>query len=206
MIWRLPRHRNTAGQPEWKGAHCACLPGILRPTVTIEVSRQPSFDAFQTRRTQLRGVSATRSTMDPPPFGHTALWPLELNRLEAEALDAQRSAERLAEEHAAAAAGLQARLERKARGAPPRESGQLAAAARHGARRQAPGTSAYPASGTRSSLPRTLLAALAASVRLLRAGMGPVSRFSATRTWQSRTYHRPAATLRAGSNTQPGCR
>ena len=50
---------------------------------------------------------------------------LHLDTLEAEALNAQRSAERLAEEHAAAAAGLQARLERQARGAPPRESGQL---------------------------------------------------------------------------------
>lgn len=50
---------------------------------------------------------------------------LYLDTLGAEALDAQRSAERLAEEHAAAAAGLQARLERQARGAPPRESGQL---------------------------------------------------------------------------------
>ena len=50
---------------------------------------------------------------------------LYLDALKAEALDAQRGAERLAEEHAAAAAGLQARLERQARGAPPRESGQL---------------------------------------------------------------------------------
>ena len=57
--------------------------------------------------------------------GQLHLGQLHLDALEAEALDAQRSAERLAEEHAAAAAGLQARLERQARGAPPRESGQL---------------------------------------------------------------------------------
>ena len=54
-----------------------------------------------------------------------APWPLGLSKLEAEALDAQRSAQRLAEEHAAAAVALQARLERQARGAPPRESEQL---------------------------------------------------------------------------------